>query len=71
MAGPLELVWQPQLRPRSRERSGLHKLDMGACGSSPSGEDEQQKKRSAAIDKTLEEDSKKLRKECKILLLGG
>jgi len=44
---------------------------MGACGSSPSGEDEQQKKRSAAIDKTLEEDSKKLRKECKILLLGG
>lgn len=44
---------------------------MGACGSSPSNEEGEQKKRSQAIDRTLEEDSKKLRRECKILLLGG
>ena len=44
---------------------------MGACGSSPSAEaDGEQKKKSQAIDRTLEEDSKKLRRECKILLLG-
>ena len=35
-----------------------------------SGEDTEQKKRSQAIDRKLEEDSKKLRRECKILLLG-
>lgn len=36
-----------------------------------SGNDEmEQKKRSQAIDKELEEASKKLRRECKILLLG-
>lgn len=28
------------------------------------------KKRSAAIDRQLEEDSRRLRRECKILLLG-
>lgn len=38
--------------------------------SSPSTEDGDQKKKSQAIDRTLEEDSKKLRRECKILLLG-
>lgn len=44
---------------------------MGACGSKEAlGEDNEQKKRSQAIDRKLEEDSKKLRKECKILLLG-
>ena len=46
---------------------------MGACMSSDgggNGQEGDQKKRSAAIDKTLEEDSKKLRRECKILLLG-
>lgn len=43
---------------------------MGACMSSGSAEDGDQKKRSQAIDRTLEEDSKKLRRECKILLLG-
>lgn len=32
--------------------------------------DTEQKKRSQAIDRKLEEDSKKLRRECKILLLG-
>ena len=46
---------------------------MGACGSSEAGgatEDVEQKKRSQAIDKKLEEDSRRLRRECKILLLG-
>ena len=44
-------------------------LTMGSCMST-SSEESEQKKRSQAIDKTLEEDSKRLRKECKILLLG-
>lgn len=43
---------------------------MGACVSSGSNEDGDQKKRSQMIDRGLEEDSKKLRRECKILLLG-
>ena len=44
---------------------------MGACGSTEaSTEDSEQKKRSQAIDKKLEEDSRRLRRECKILLLG-
>lgn len=50
---------------------------MGACGSSEAtggggagDADTEQKKRSQAIDRKLEEDSKKLRRECKILLLG-
>lgn len=46
---------------------------MGACGSSEAGaatDDVEQKKRSQAIDKKLEEDSRRLRRECKILLLG-
>lgn len=44
---------------------------MGGCGSTETGgEDVEQKKRSQAIDRKLEEDSRKLRKECKILLLG-
>lgn len=44
---------------------------MGACVSSENNEEGDQKKRSQAIDRTLEEDSKKLRRECKILLLGA
>ncbi|KAK5100003.1 Guanine nucleotide-binding protein alpha-2 subunit [Lithohypha guttulata] len=48
---------------------------MGACGSKEAGGasdvDTEQKKRSQAIDRKLEEDSKKLRRECKILLLGS
>ncbi|KAI5357750.1 Putative G protein alpha subunit, helical insertion [Septoria linicola] len=44
---------------------------MGACMSSGDAQDGDQKKRSQAIDRTLEEDSKKLRRECKILLLGS
>ncbi|TVY82794.1 Guanine nucleotide-binding protein alpha-3 subunit [Lachnellula suecica] len=43
---------------------------MGACVSSNTEETEQ-KKRSQMIDKALEEDSRKLRRECKILLLGS
>lgn len=42
---------------------------MGACMSSDNEETEQ-KKRSQMIDKKLEEDSRRLRRECKILLLG-
>jgi len=42
---------------------------MGACMSSNTDETEQ-KKRSQMIDKKLEEDSRRLRRECKILLLG-
>ncbi|PGH17576.1 guanine nucleotide-binding protein alpha-3 subunit [Polytolypa hystricis UAMH7299] len=44
---------------------------MGGCCSSATGEDAESKKRSQLIDKTLEEDSKRLRRECKILLLGS
>ncbi|KAK5112336.1 G protein alpha subunit [Meristemomyces frigidus] len=44
---------------------------MGACVSSGSNEGGDQKKRSQMIDRGLEEDSKKLRRECKILLLGS
>ncbi|EPE09889.1 guanine nucleotide-binding protein alpha-3 subunit [Ophiostoma piceae UAMH 11346] len=43
---------------------------MGACMSSNS-EEAEQKKRSQKIDKDLEEDSRRLRRECKILLLGS
>ena len=42
---------------------------MGACMST-NNEETEQKKRSQKIDKDLEEDSKRLRRECKILLLG-
>lgn len=38
---------------------------------SSSAEDSDQKKRSQLIDRKLEEDSKRLRRECKILLLGS
>ncbi|KAK6442121.1 Guanine nucleotide-binding protein alpha-2 subunit, partial [Oleoguttula sp. CCFEE 5521] len=44
---------------------------MGACMSSGETGEGDQKKRSQAIDRGLEEDSKKLRRECKILLLGS
>ena len=37
---------------------------------STSNDDVEQKKRSQAIDRKLEEDSRRLRRECKILLLG-
>jgi hypothetical protein len=41
---------------------------MGNCGSV---EDKAEKERSDQIDKQIEEDAKKFRKECKILLLGS
>ncbi|KAL4809366.1 guanine nucleotide binding protein, alpha subunit [Aspergillus unguis] len=44
---------------------------MGSCFSSESTGDVEQKKRSQAIDRRLEEDSRRLRRECKILLLGS
>jgi guanine nucleotide-binding protein G(i) subunit alpha len=40
---------------------------MGNCGSAP---DQAEKEVSDEIDRQIEEDSKKFRKECKILLLG-
>lgn len=43
---------------------------MGACMSSESAEEAEQKKKSRQIDQALEEDARRLRKECKILLLG-
>ncbi|KAH3911586.1 hypothetical protein HBI56_163170 [Parastagonospora nodorum] len=43
---------------------------MGICMST-SNDDVEQKKRSQAIDRKLEEDSRRLRRECKILLLGS
>ncbi|KAG2415250.1 guanine nucleotide-binding protein alpha-3 subunit [Aspergillus terreus] len=42
---------------------------MGSCVSSE--QTDEQKRRSQAIDRTIDEDSKRLRKECKILLLGS
>ncbi|KAI9769762.1 MAG: Guanine nucleotide-binding protein alpha-2 subunit [Geoglossum simile] len=43
---------------------------MGACMSTNSEEDEQ-RKRSQMIDRRLDEDNRRLRRECKILLLGS
>lgn len=43
---------------------------MGSCFSRTSTEDAEQKKRSQLIDKGIEDDSKRLKRECKILLLG-
>lgn len=43
---------------------------MGACQSSQDGVEEEKKKRSRMIDAKLLEDERRLRKECKILLLG-
>lgn len=42
---------------------------MGICNST-NADDAELKKRSQAIDRALEEDSRRLRRECKILLLG-
>ncbi|QSS74757.1 small G-protein GPA3 [Histoplasma capsulatum G186AR] len=44
---------------------------MGVCCSSTAAADLEQKKRSQLIDKGLEDDMKRLRRECKILLLGS
>ncbi|KAK0712262.1 guanine nucleotide binding protein, alpha subunit [Apiosordaria backusii] len=45
-------------------------VTMGSCMST-SGEESEQRKRSNKIDRDLEEASKRLRRECKILLLGS
>lgn len=45
-------------------------VTMGVCGSKEDAGDAEQKKRSQMIDRKLEEDSRRLRRECKILLLG-
>ncbi|KAJ5917715.1 hypothetical protein N7466_011269 [Penicillium verhagenii] len=44
---------------------------MGACFSGEVAGDAEQKKKSQLIDRKLEEDSRRLRRECKILLLGS
>ncbi|KAA6409758.1 MAG: guanine nucleotide-binding alpha-3 subunit [Lasallia pustulata] len=44
---------------------------MGACLSQEDSVEMEKKKRSKAIDATLEEDNKRLKRECKILLLGS
>ena len=43
---------------------------MGGCMSSPKPEDAQARQRTQEIDRRLEEDYRRLRKEVKILLLG-
>ena len=43
---------------------------MGVCLSTETGADLEQKKKSQMIDRKIEEDSRRLRRECKILLLG-
>lgn len=43
---------------------------MGACLSHEDSAEMEKKKRSRAIDAALEEDNKRLKRECKILLLG-
>jgi len=43
---------------------------MGACLSSSPPEDAEARQRTAEIDRRLEDDYRKLRKEVKILLLG-
>ena len=52
-----------------QRRCALQAATMGACMST-NADDLEQKKRSQAIDRRLEEDSRRLRRECKILLLG-
>ena len=44
---------------------------MGACLSSDKEHPSKDEKNSAAIDKQIEDDARRLKKECKILLLGS
>jgi guanine nucleotide-binding protein G(i) subunit alpha len=53
-----------------RASARVSRITMGNCLSGGGGESSEQKRKSQAIDKQLEEDSKRLRKEVKILLLG-
>ncbi|KAL7919727.1 guanine nucleotide binding protein, alpha subunit [Trichoderma austrokoningii] len=69
----LRLPIRQVLRERRQSRQTQKRATsptMGGCMSS-SNDEVEQKKRSQAIDKELDEDSKRLRKECKILLLGS
>jgi len=43
---------------------------MGGCGSKEASDELEQRKKSQAIDKEIIDDSRRLRRECKILLLG-
>lgn len=43
---------------------------MGNCFSQPDDQEKEAAQRSAQIDRQIEQDGKKLKKECKILLLG-
>ena len=43
---------------------------MGNCCSQPDDNEKEAAHRSAQIDRQIEQDGKKLKKECKILLLG-
>lgn len=52
-----------------QRRCALQTGTMGACMST-NAEILEKKKKSQAIDRRLEEDSRRLRRECKILLLG-
>ena len=67
---PGSRFWRPPVQGRLSDRWSSRTSKMGACVSSSENAEGDQKKRSQAIDRTLEEDSKKLRRECKILLLG-
>jgi len=44
---------------------------MGGCFSSPAPEDAEARQRTQEIDRRIEDDYKRLRKEVKILLLGN
>lgn len=66
---PIRQVLRERRQSRHQTPKSAESPNMGGCMSSNNDEVEQ-KKRSQAIDKELDEDSKRLRKECKILLLG-
>lgn len=60
-----------RLRVRESQKEKRKEKKMGSCWSSEAtGDVAEQKKRSQMIDRKLEEDSRQLRRECKILLLG-
>ncbi|GAO52762.1 hypothetical protein G7K_6830-t2 [Saitoella complicata NRRL Y-17804] len=73
---PLTSYVQHRRTPPTKPSHDREKLKMGSCFSSEAGTGDLQNDRSARlkttrIDKQLEEDARKLRKECKILLLGS
>jgi hypothetical protein len=58
----------PFFKGKKKKKARLFR--MGVCLSTESGADLEQKKKSQMIDRKIEEDSRRLRRECKILLLG-